>query len=101
MKCVLAIIPAQSWSQMTTRWQITAILMTLLPKCISALKICFFLFFFNWHKLNDKFIIKFTQIESINSELSFDTKNCVAGVVFCVSQFCQETSKKQPQKHDI
>ena len=29
MVSVLAIISAQSWSQMTIRWQITAILMTL------------------------------------------------------------------------
>ena len=41
------------------------------------------------------FIIKLTQIESINAELSFDTKIVWLGLLF-VLKYCQETSKKQP-----
>ena len=37
---VMSIISAQSWSKILTRWQVTAILMTLPPKCIRTKKIC-------------------------------------------------------------
>ena len=39
-------------------------------------------------------------MESINSGLSFDTKIVWLGLLF-VLKFCQETSKKQPEKHDF
>ena len=41
------------------------------------------------------FIIKLTQIESINHELSFHSKIVWLGLLF-VLEFCQESSKKQP-----
>ena len=41
------------------------------------------------------FITKIDTIESINSELSFDTKTVWLGLFF-VLKFCEETSKKQP-----
>ena len=37
-------------------------------------------------------------MESINSGISFDTKIVWLGLLF-VLKFCQETSKKQPEKH--
>ena len=36
----------------------------------------------------------------MNSELSFDTKIVWLGLLL-VLKFCQETSKKQPLKHDF
>ena len=94
---VSAIIEAQRWSQMTNRWQITAILITLPPKCISALKkYVFFLVFFLLRPTKWSFSsLKLAQIESIIPELSFDTKIVWLGLLF-VLKFCQETSKKQP-----
>ena len=41
------------------------------------------------------FITKLTHMESIDSELSFDTKIVWLGLFF-VLKCCQETSKKQP-----
>ena len=39
-------------------------------------------------------------MESINSEVSFDTKTVWLGLLF-VLKFWQETSKKQPWKYDF
>ena len=39
-------------------------------------------------------------MEIINSVLSFHTKIVWLGLLF-VLKFCQETSKKQPEKHDF
>ena len=63
---------------------------------IGTKKYVFFLVFFKltptkWQISS----LKLAQIESINPELSFDTKIVWLGLLF-VLKFCRETSKNQP-----
>ena len=95
---VLATISTQSWRQMTIRWQITAILMTLPPNAYAHLNICIFYSFSIETYLMIYFITKTDTYIKYQFSAFIWYQDCVHGVVICV-EICQETFKEQPYKN--